>query len=302
MSLHDDEVTVTADDVRRLVSAQLPHLADLPVTPVAEAGTDHRLFRLGDDLVARMPKISWSAGHAARDAEWLPRLAPSLPLTLPAPVAVGEPDDGYPFQWSVVPWLRGAAVADPLDPAATPNVIFDVAAVQLGEFVTALRGIDRAGGPTKEGGDRGGQLSQRDDDVRKAIADCGDRIDGPAALKAWDRVLEAGDAERPGAWIHGDLLPGNLIAEGNRLTGVIDWGALGVGDPAVDLMPAWMLFSGRSRETFREAAGLDDAAWERGRGWLLIMSTFALPYYWDRWPEFALASQRRIEAIIADVS
>jgi aminoglycoside phosphotransferase (APT) family kinase protein len=150
MPLHDDEVPVTADDVRRLVAAQLPRWKDLPVTPLTEAGTDHLLFRLGDELVARMPKIAWASEQAASDARWLPRLAPHLPLTVPAPVALGEPDDAYPFRWSVAPWLPGAAVADPLDPSASSNLDLDAAAERLGVFVAG----DRPGGRAGQGRDR----------------------------------------------------------------------------------------------------------------------------------------------------
>jgi aminoglycoside phosphotransferase (APT) family kinase protein len=304
MPLHDDEVPVTADDVRRLVAAQLPRWKDLPVTPVAEAGTDHLLFRLGDELVARMPKIGWAAEQAASDARWLPRLAPHLPLTVPAPVALGEPDDAYRFRWSVAPWLPGAAVADPLDPSAAPNLDLDAAAERLGVFVAALREIDPAGGPVKDGTARGVPLGRLDASVREAIAASGTRIDGRATTRAWERALEADPHAGPGTWIHGDLMPGNLLVERGRLTAVIDWGALGVGDPAADLAPAWQLFSGPSRRAFREAAGgeHDDAAWERGRGWVLVQAVIGLPYYWDRWPAFGRASRRRIAAVLDDVA
>jgi aminoglycoside phosphotransferase (APT) family kinase protein len=304
MPLHDDEVPVTVDDVRRLVAAQLPRWKDLPITPVAESGTDHRLFRLGDALVARMPKIGWAARHAASDARWLPRLAPHLPLTVPAPLALGEPDDAYPFAWSVAPWLPGQAVADPLDPTADGNLDRDTAAEQLGAFVAALRRIDAAGAPVKAGTARGVPLARLDDSVREAIAASGSRIDGRAATRAWERALAADPHAGPGTWIHGDLMPGNLLVEHGRLTAVIDWGALGVGDPAADLVPAWQLFDGRSRAAFREAAGVarDDAAWERGRGWVLVQAVVALPYYWDRWPAFGRASQRRVAAVLDDVA
>ncbi len=304
MRLHDDEVPVTADDVRRLVRAQLPRWADLPVTPVSESGTDHRLFRLGDGLVARMPTIAWAAAQAESDGRWLPVLAPHLPLAVPAPVALGEPDDGYPFRWSVAPWLPGRAVADPLDPTAEPDLDLEGAAASLGAFVTALRAIDTAGGPAATGTSRGVPLVRLDRAVREAIAASGDRIDGRRATRAWERALAADPSRDPGTWIHGDLMPGNLLAERGRLTAVIDWGPLGVGDPAADLTPAWQLFAGRSREAFREAAGvghdLDDAAWERGRGWVLVQALVALPYYWDRWPAFGRASQRRVAAVLAD--
>ncbi len=308
MPLHDDEVQVTADDVRRLVAAQHPRWASLPVTPVRESGTDHLLFRLGENLVARMPKVAWAGEHALADARWLPRLAPHVPLTVPAPFAVGEPDDAYPFHWSVVPWVPGAATADPLDPGAERNLDPARAAVDLGGFVTALRAADPTGGPSKTGTSRGVPLAHLDDDVRRATAESGDRVDGPAVLKAWDRALEAASDLVPGAWLHGDLMPGNLVVDDGRLTAVIDWGTIGVGDPAADLPPAWWLFSGRDRDTFREAAGagpggdLDDGAWERGRGWTLVQGIIALPYYWDRWPEFARASQRRVAAAVATES
>jgi len=315
MPLHDDEVQVTADDVRRLVAAQHPRWASRPVTPVRESGTDHLLFRLGDegdgtgdgtgDLVARMPKVAWAAEHALADARWLPRLAPHLPLRVPAPLAVGEPDDRYPFHWSVVPWVPGAAVADPLDPDANSNLDPARAAIDLGAFLTALRAVDPTGGPVKEGTGRGVPLSRLDEGVRRATAEAGDRVDGPAVLKAWDRALEAAADPVPDTWLHGDLMPGNLVVSDRLLTAVIDWGALGVGDPAADLPPAWWLFSGRDRDAFREAAGagpggdLDDGAWERGRGWVLVQGVVALPYYWDRWPQFARASQRRVAAALS---
>jgi aminoglycoside phosphotransferase (APT) family kinase protein len=305
MPLHDDEVLVTADDVRRLVAAQHPQWASLAVTPVRESGTDHLLFRLGDEMVARMPKVGWAGRHALADARWLPHLAPHLPLRVPAPLALGEPDAGYPFHWSVVPWVPGAATADPLEPGAAPDVDPARAAADLGAFVTALRAVDPAGGPVKDGTGRGVPLARLDDAVRRATADSGDRVDGPGVLTAWDRALEAAADPVPGTWLHGDLMPGNLLVDGGALTAVIDWGALGVGDPAADLPPAWWLFSGRDRDAFREAAGaasggdLDDGAWDRGRGWVLVQGVIALPYYWDRWPAFARASQRRVAAAVA---
>lgn len=300
--LHDDEATVTAGDVHRLVAAQLPHLAHLPVTPVAATGTDHRLFRVGDDLVARMPKVAWAAAQAESDARWLPVLAPRLPVAVPAPVALGEPDDAYPYRWSVVPWLPGRATGDPL--AGEPLGFDPVAgAGRLGAVVRALRTTDPSGGPVKDGTGRGVPLARLDADVRTAVAASGDRVDGRAVLRAWERALAAPPSSAPG-WIHGDLMPGNLLARDGRLAAVIDWGALGVGDPAADLAPAWWLFDGAARRAFREAAadGLPDAdaAWERARGWVLVQGVIALPYYWDRWPAFARASQRRVAAVLAD--
>jgi aminoglycoside phosphotransferase (APT) family kinase protein len=293
MSLHDDEVVSTPDLVRRLIAEQFPRWAHLPVTPGPAGGTDHHLFRLGDELLVRMPKIAWAQDQAMSDARWLPVLAPHLPLRLPVPEAVGEPGEGFPFHWSVTPWLDGAPPA--------VGELGTGAARQLGELVAALRTVSTEGAPVKDGTSRGVPLARLDDDVRAAIAASGDRIDGPSATKAWDRVLDARPAS-DGYWIHGDLLPGNLLADGGRMTAVIDWGGVGVGDPAADLIPAWTQFAGAERAAFREVAadGLADPddAWERGRGWVLVQAVIALPYYWVRWPEFALACQARVAAVV----
>lgn len=295
MSLHDDEVVSTPDLVRRLIAEQFPRWAHLPVTTGPAGGTDHHLFRLGDELLVRMPKIGWAQEQAGSDARWLPHLAPHLPLRLPVPEAVGEPGEGFPFRWSVTPWLDGRS--------PVVGELGTTAARQLGEFVAALRMVSTDGGPVKEGTSRGVPLARLDDDVRAAIAESGTRIDGRAVTKAWDQALAARPAS-DGYWIHGDLLPGNLLADGGRMTAVIDWGGVGVGDPAADLIPAWTQFTGAERAAFRVSAtdGLTDPddAWERGRGWVLVQAVIALPYYWDRWPAFARGSQERIAAVLAD--
>ncbi|WP_419706035.1 aminoglycoside phosphotransferase family protein [Promicromonospora sp. NFX87] len=295
MSLHDDEVASTPELVHHLVAEQFPQWAHLPVTPGPAGGTDHHLFRLGGELLVRMPKIGWAQDQAVSDARWLPHLAPHLPLRLPVPEVVGEPGEGFPFRWSVTPWLDGAPPA--------VGELGTAAARQLGEFVAALRTVSTDGAPVKEGTSRGVPLARLDDDVRAAITESGTRIDGRAVTKAWDQALAARPASE-GSWIHGDLLPGNLLADGGRMTAVIDWGGVGVGDPAADLIPAWTQFTGAERVAFREPAtdGLTDPddAWDRGRGWVLVQAVIALPYYWDRWPAFARGSQERIAAVLAD--
>lgn len=308
MSLHDDEVVSTPDLVRSLVADQFPRWADLPVTPGPAGGTDHHLFRLGDELLVRMPKIAWAQDQAAGDARWLPLLAPHLPLRVPAPEAVGEPGLGFPFRWSVTPWLDGA-------PPAAGELEVD-AARQLGEFVTALRTVSTDGGPVATGGARGVPLATKDADVRRSIEESGSlvevplhdgtRADAAMVTEAWERALAA-PAAPDGVWLHGDLLPGNVLSRRGRLSAVIDWGAIGVGDPAADLIPGWALFGGPGQEAaramFRETATADladaDAAWERGRGWMLLEAVGALPYYWDRWPQFAKDSQERLAAVLS---
>ncbi len=213
---------------------------------------------------------------------------------MPAPVALGEPDGDYPFAWSIAPWLPGAT---PTDENADPHAL----AADLGGFVRALHAVDATGGPVKTDLDRGTPIRGLDEVVREAIEKCGDRIDAAAVTAAWEDCLAAPDWAGDPVWIHGDLMPGNLLVRDRRLSAVIDWGALGVGDPAPDLAPAWFTFPASVREEFRQAAGYDDDTWRRGRGWAMGPALTGIPYYWDTVPAFAQRGLRTIAAVLADL-
>lgn len=291
--MHADDVPTTAAQVARMVAEQHPQWAGLPVTPVVEFGTDHCLFRIGDDLVARMPRVEWAADQAASDAAWLPVLAPHLPVDVPVPVALGEPTETYPFVWSVAPWLPGETPTAENAGAAL--------AADLGSFVRALHAVDTTGGPAKTGTTRGTPIRGWDDAVRQAIDEAGDRVDGAAVTAAWEDCLAAPDWAGDPVWIHGDLMPGNLLVSDRRLSAVIDWGALGVGDPAPDLQPAWVTLPAGVRAEFRQAVGYDDDTWRRGRGWALGPALTGIPYYWDTVPAFAERGLRTVAAVLADL-
>jgi aminoglycoside phosphotransferase (APT) family kinase protein len=279
IKMHADEIFADAALVRRLLAEQFPQWADLPITPVESYGTDHHIYRLGDRLVARLPRIGWAAAQAAKEARWLPVLAPHLPLALPEPLAIGRPAAGYPFEWSVCTWLPGRPASGALDD-------LDQAATDLAEFIIALRRIDTTGAPPRATRNRGAPLAELDETVRRSIAALGDRIDGAAALRSWQESLDAPAWDGAEVWVHGDLLPGNLLVVDGRLSAVIDFGGLNVGDPAVDLQPAWNIFAGASRRRFRDEVGAaaDEASWLRGRGWTLYQAVVAMPYYWDTNP------------------
>ncbi len=291
--LHPGQVVTDVPLVRRLLEGQFPEWAELPVEPVASYGTDHDIYRLGDRLAVRLPCIGWAAGQAAKEAEWLPKLAPHLPLALPQPRAIGRPAEGYPFAWSVVEWLPGtdanSAIAD-----------HEQAAVDLAAFVRALRSVDTTAAFPRPPRARGGPLAERDEDVRRSIAELDDRIDGAAALRSWRESLAAPAWDGPEAWVHGDLLPGNLLVVDRRLSAVIDFGGLNVGDPACDLQPAWNLFAGESRRRFRAELRADDASWLRGRGWALSQAVIALPYYWDTNPGMIRQASHALAQVLAD--
>lgn len=289
--MHVDEVHTDASLVRRLLAAQFSRWADLPITPVASAGTDNAIYRLGDSMAVRLPRIHWAVSQADFEYQWLPRLAAHLPLAIPAPLELGTPAEGYPWSWSIYRWLDGEnAIATPVtDPRR--------AAAQLGEFVTALRGVDTTGGPPSG---RGVPLAHRDQQVRAAIESVRDILDVGALTAAWDAALAA--PAWPGAprWLHGDLLAGNLLVRHGRLSAVIDFGAAGVGDPACDTMAAWTSLPAAARTQFRTAVEVDDATWARGRGWALCFGLVALPYYQVSNPTLAGIARHAIDEVLAD--
>ncbi|UQU62150.1 aminoglycoside phosphotransferase family protein [Couchioplanes caeruleus] len=290
MRMHADEVATDETLVRRLLAAQFPQWAGLPARLVPSYGTDHDVYRLGADLVVRLPRIGWAAQQAAREATWLPWLAPQVPLALPEPVGLGEPQDGYPFPWSVCRWLPGENADGTIDD-------LDRAAGDLAGFVRAMRRLDPALAPDDMRHDLTGPQSG-DEDVRRSIAQLGDRIDGPATLRSWEETMEAAPHDGPGAWVHGDLLPGNVLVTGGRITAAIDFGGLSVRDPSRDLLAAWTIFTGTSRERYREALEADDASWLRGRGWALRQAVGALSYYWDTNPGMVRMATRELREVL----
>lgn len=293
--MHADEVATDAALVRRLLAEQFPQWAGLPIAPVPSAGTDNALYRLGVDMAVRLPRIHWAVGQVDKEREWLPQLAPTLPLAVPTPLARGAPGAGYPYPWAVYRWLDGQN-ANQTQPADMSR-----AAAELAGFLLALQRIDTSGGPrAAEHGLRGAPLAGRDAATRQAIADLRGMIDTRAATTVWENALRAAEWAPPPVWFHGDLLPSNLLVRRGRLRAVIDWGGLGVGDPAPDLMIAWSLFAGASRAAFRAALAVDDATWARGRGHALSQAAIFIPYYLDTNPEGVATARRAIEQVLTD--
>ncbi len=281
--------------VRRLLRAQQPQWADFLIAPVPSSGTDNALYRLGDDMVVRLPRIYWTTGQIAKEREWLPKLAPFLPLTIPKPLATGQPGEGYPWEWAVYRWLPGesatfARLADPRQ-----------AAIDLAQFITALQRIEPKGASlAADANSRGAPLATRDAETREAIAALFGMIDADAALAVWEAALQAPEWDRAPVWFHGDLLPGNVLVEDGRMCAVIDFSILGIGDPACDLMIAWGLFRGASRDAFRDALAVDDATWARGRGHALSQAAIFIPYYLHTNPLGVAIARHTLNAVLAD--
>jgi aminoglycoside phosphotransferase (APT) family kinase protein len=289
--MHAGEVDTDVSLVRRLLAAQFPQWADLPIEPVPSAGTDNALFRLGADMVVRLPRIDWAAGGVTKDFRWLPELAPLLPVAIPLPLAQGTPAEGYPWEWGVYPWLAGE------NPTVDGIVDPDSLARDVAQFVDALHHVDLAGGPPAV---RGVPLAMRDDATRTAIVALEGMIDTEATTAAWEAALRTPPWSGPPVWVHGDLAPGNLLLEGGKLTAVIDWSGVGVGEPACDLIVAWNLLPADARPVFRTALGVDGATWDRGRGWALSVALIQLPYYKDTNPALAANARHVIREVLAE--
>jgi aminoglycoside phosphotransferase (APT) family kinase protein len=289
--MHADEVAIDTSLVRRLLAEQFPQWADLRLERVPSSGTVNAVYRLGDDLAVRLPRLDGGADDLVREARWLPRMARGLPLDAPVPLGMGRPAEGYPFPWAVCRWVRGehAAVTELANPRA--------AAVDLARFVAAIRRNDPEGAPPAY---RGGPLAQRDDGVRSAIAQSQDLVDTRAVTAAWESALQAPEWVGPPIWSHSDLLPGNLLAADGRLSAVLDFGCMGVGDPACDAMVAWTYLDAETRTVFRAELDVDDAMWSRARGWALVFGIVALPYYQHTNPEFAAVARRAIDEVLSE--
>jgi aminoglycoside phosphotransferase (APT) family kinase protein len=289
--MHAAEIHIDEPLVRRLLTSQFPQWADLPLKHVRSAGTENALYRLGTDRVVRLPRIKSAVKSVEKEQEWLPRLVPHLPIPIPVPLAMGSPGEGYPFQWSIYTWLEGES--------PTLSSITDVDALtgDVVRFVDALHRIDLPDGPPSH---RGAGLKVQDTEARAALAELEGIIDCDAAASAWDEALTVMAWSGEPVWIHGDLLPGNLLLREGRLTGIIDLGALGVGDPACDMIVAWGLLPPAARDDFRAAIHVDDATWARGRGWALSIGLIALPYYKHSNPEFAAVAHHLIDEVLAE--
>jgi aminoglycoside phosphotransferase (APT) family kinase protein len=293
--MHPDQVHITVDDVARLVAEQFPQWRDYPVSPIVSGGTVNALFRLGSEIVLRFP-LRPSADQAMRDSlrdeqDNARRIAAHTRLHVPDPLALGRPGRGYAGLWTAYGWIPGRTAS--LESIGDLTVF----AADLALFVRDLRGLD-TGGRVWDGHSRGGPLWRMADGVRDALAQSTLLVDVPRIRAVWSRCLAAEAHPGPDVWIHADLMPGNLLVREGRLVAVIDLGAACIGDPAVDLMPAWNLLPTRERGVYRDALEVDDAAWERGRGWAIAQAIMALPYYVNTNPIMADTARRTLDAVL----
>ncbi|MBM7503707.1 aminoglycoside phosphotransferase family protein [Agromyces aurantiacus] len=297
MTLHADELPITADLAASVVRRERPDWAHLPLAP-AGGGTDNVMFRLGDELLVRMPRTPGGVGSLHKEREWLPRLAPALPVRIPEPVHAGSPSPDYPLDWAVYRWIDGAP------PASDTVADWARFGADVAEFVRDLHGIDlmgqeRAGALSWY---RGGSLRETESWVGPAFAASrplvGDALDLDRLEAWWRDGLALPDSPAAHVWLHGDLRPGNLLAHEGRLHAVIDFGALSVGAPDAEHAAIWDL-PPEARRAYWHALDLDEHTWLRARAWAIVVAISGIPYYWETFPEFVAECRARLESILA---
>ena len=275
--LHTDELSIDAALVRRLVDAQLPQYAALPINRLGASGSSNVLFRLGEDFLVRLPRQPGGGSAILKEHKWLPILEPALPVATPRILHLGDPDFSYPEQWSIVAWLNGRRVTSWQLNQAKQTGTTELAE-GFAELILALRRVavpDKALDAPHLHSYRGASLQAYDTQTRINIEQCrllSDLdLDLDAALALWEKALTLPGAteSRQQNWHHGDLVAENLLTTDGRLSGVLDFGSMGIGDPTIDLHGAWEVLSPAVRETLRQRLGVDDAEWLRGRAWAL---------------------------------
>jgi aminoglycoside phosphotransferase (APT) family kinase protein len=309
-ALHSDELPIDSGLVRALVRRAMPGHGDAPISRLPAGGSTNALFRLGDDLLVRLPRQPGGSASISKEATWLPVLAPVLPVRVPDVLAVFEPDLGYPEVWSVVRWIEGAH-----PPVVTPDSPVDVRRERLAsDLARVVAALQSAHVPSEADEDpalrwyRGEPLASMDGTTRENIDRCrslpGFDLDLDAVQRLWEEAMTL-----PGAagtvpvgrqrWYHGDLAAENLLVRDGGLTAVLDFGGLAVGDPTVDLVAAWEVLDPPAREVFRRELGVDDATWLRGRAWALCIALM-IWYYWSTMPERRASRLAVIGNVLAD--
>lgn len=300
MTLHENEIPIDETTVRSLLTAQCPEWAGLSVSP-AGAGTDNTMYRLGDDLLVRLPRTADKGRSVRKEQEWLPRLAPLLACRIPEPVHAGTPTDVFPVVWSVHRWIDGEV--------AGPDTVRDWAAfgADLAAFVRELHRVDLMGATRT--GDlswyRGGGLGTCDEWIGGYFDDCratvGSELDVDTLQRLWRAARSQPEPFGPHGWLHGDLKPTNLLVREGGLHAVIDFGALSVGFPDAEHSTVWDL-PPRARHAYWDALSLDDATWVRARAWAIAVGVSGISYYWHTFPAFVAECLARLRAIVADAA
>lgn len=293
----DNKLDITASLVTDLIAEQFPRWSNLSIKPVEVDGHDNRTFHLGEEMLVRLPSAECYAAKVLIEQKWLPLLAPHVSCAIPQPIAMGNPSQQYPWHWSVYRWLEGESA----NTLSIDNAHLSILAQQLAQFLNELHKIDTTGGPVPGPHNfyRGGNLSVYDGETRAAITQLQGVIDTNTARAVWEKALSSPWSKNP-VWVHGDLSAGNFLVKDNQLVAVIDFGGMGIGDPACDLVIAWTFLKQESRDIFKSLVSLDPDTWARARGWALWKALITLASLQDKTCPEAIKQQHVIDDILRE--
>ena len=291
--MHEGEIDISVSLVEKLIRKQAPQWADLPVAPVPSMGTDNALFRLGDTMQIRLPRIGWAVDNIDKEFTWLPQIAPFISVPITTALFKGNPIEDYPYHWAIYDWLEGE---NPKPGCADCGRDF---VANITDFLKETRKIKLPDSPKAA---RGMPLINRDEVTRKALKELAGVIDTGLAARIWDNALEVPYWDKPPVWVHGDMLPGNILIKDGKLSGVIDFSCMGLGDPACDVIVAWNLLDAKRRMLFRDLLQIDENTWIRGQAWALTQSLLILPYYKDTNPGLVEIANYTLGEIFSDFS
>lgn len=297
MSIHEDEIRTDPALVDRLLRDQHPELLGADIALVG-GGTDNTMYRLGRDLLVRLPRTAATAAALTKELRWLPHLATRLDRQIPTPRYVGEPSAEFPLPWAIYRWIDGDL------PSAASVTDWATYGKDLASFVAELHSIDLPGEGSRQGLSwyRGGLLQPHDDWVRECLAEIAKLdadVDTEVLTRRWAEALQAPLPTAPHVWLHGDLKPSNVLVEAGRLRAVIDFGGLSMGFPDAEHAPTWDL-PAVARDAYREELTLDEPTWLGSRAWALLVGASGVPYYWETYPDFAAECVRRLQAVAED--
>ena len=289
--LHHNEFDITDSLAQTLIKKQCPQYAHHPIHRLSHQGSDNILFKLGDDMVVRLPRTKTSTENLSKEAQFLPLIGKGVSLGVPAPLFRGKPSEDYPGHWLIMGWLPGQMLQE--------NVLDTTKAAQaLGNFIVELRQVSTLGAPAA---DRGHCLSFRDEQTLAAIEGLGLDFDKKRLREHWRRLSATPSWSGRPLWVHGDIHRGNVLTKGDEISAIVDFGMAGIGDPACDLMPAWTLLDSIARENFKVLACPDEESWQRGKGWALHFGIVAYCYYKERDQLLAHISYSTLRNVLADM-
>ncbi len=294
MNMHEGELTLSPEMIHALLETQCPQYAALPLSEKDLGGTMNHIFRLGDDKILRLPRMPGDK-TLEKEVRWIRFLQPHFDVQFPIPLHVGTPTEDYPAVWAVFGWVPGT-------PCGTLGEEEEISlARELAAFVKKLHAM-----PVPEEAPKAGRrpLIELDASTLEAFEECRPFYKTPADEERFRKIwadaqnLPLWDGER--RFIHADLLKTNILLENGKLQAILDFGSVGAGDPAMDLIPAWTIFTSAGRKEYRALLPYEDAIWQRARAYALHQALLIIPYYAVSYPEFTAMALDTLQQILLD--